>query len=87
MHQFAQLYRSLDESTKTNDKVASIVDYLKTAPDSDACWAVYFLAGQKLGRLVTTKLLRQWSMAKADIPEWLFEERTVLLEIWLKRLV
>ena len=74
MIQFAALYRKLDSTTKTNEKVAAMVEYFRVASDADAAWAIYFLSGSKLRRLVPTKLLRQWAAKEASIPDWLFEE-------------
>ena len=74
MIRFAKLYTALDSTTKTNEKIAAMVDYFATAPPDDAAWATYFLAGNKLSRLVPTKLLRVWAAERADIPQWLFDE-------------
>ena len=40
MKLFARLYSALDETTRTNAKVAALVDYLKTAPPEDAIWTL-----------------------------------------------
>lgn len=74
MIEFAKLYNSLDSTTKTNEKIAAMVSYFQTASHDDAAWAVYFLSGGKLKRLVPTKLLRQWAAEEAGIPLWLLEE-------------
>ncbi len=71
---FAQLYRDLDESNKTNDKLVALVNYFRRASNEDAAWAIFFLTGQRLPRPVPNKILRQWAIEKAKIPEWLFEE-------------
>lgn len=74
MIRFATLYNRLDSTTKTNEKIAAMVEYFEQADASDAAWAIYFLAGNKLSRLVPTRLLRQWAAEEAKVPEWLFEE-------------
>lgn len=74
MKRFADLFARLDATTKTNEKVAALVDYYQQAPPADAAWATYFLSGRKIRRLVPTKLLRQWAAEQADVPDWLFEE-------------
>src|SRR5262249_27136678 len=43
MRIFADLYAALDETTKTSEKVAALVRYLRAAAPADAAWAVYFL--------------------------------------------
>ena len=52
MRRFADLYCTLDASTKTNVKVAALADYFRTVPPADAAWAAYFLTGRKLARAV-----------------------------------
>ena len=74
MIRFAELYHELDSSTKTNDKVAALVDFFSKANAEDAAWATFFLAGNRLKQLVPTKRLRQWAAEAANIPTWLFEE-------------
>ncbi|QEG02726.1 Putative DNA ligase-like protein [Stieleria maiorica] len=74
MIRFAQLYNELDSTTKTNEKIAAMVFYFADAAPSDAAWATYFLSGNKLRRLVSTALLRDWAAQRAGIPQWLFEE-------------
>lgn len=74
MHAFAECYRQLDETTKTNRKIAALRDYFSAAAAADAAWAVYFLCGQKLKRLVLMRNLRRWATELAELPDWLFGE-------------
>ncbi len=74
MKQFAELYAALDATTKTSEKVTALREYFAVADASDAAWAIHFLSGGKLSRLVTTRLLREWAAEVADIPLWLLEE-------------
>ncbi|HBJ36364.1 MAG TPA: ATP-dependent DNA ligase [Planctomycetaceae bacterium] len=74
MRRFAALFTVLDETTKTNAKVAALADYFRQAPPADAAWAIYFLSGRRLKRLVPNALLRQWAAESAGLPTWLFEE-------------
>jgi DNA ligase 1 len=74
MKAFADLYAALDETTKTNEKVAAMSRYFSTAAPADAAWAIYFLSGRKPRQVVPTRKLADWARALADIPEWLFEE-------------
>ena len=73
MRRFAQLYMALDASTATTDKLAALQAYLATAPDEDAAWAVYVLAGGRPRQVVPTALLRETACAMAGIDDWLFE--------------
>jgi DNA ligase-1 len=74
MRRFAALFAVLDETTKTNAKVAALADYFRQAPPADAAWAIYFLSGRRLKRLVPNPLLKRWAAETAGLPEWLFEE-------------
>src|SRR5262249_50703731 len=74
MRAFADLYAALDQTTKTNEKVAALVNYFCTASAADAAWAIYFLSGRKPRQVVPYRKLVAWAMAAANIPEWLYFE-------------
>ena len=74
MKSFAQLYVALDNSTRTNDKVAALVEYFRQAPPEDACWAVYFLTGNRPRQSVPARKLHEYAAEAAGLPLWLFEE-------------
>ena len=74
MKAFADLYTALDASTRTNDKTAALVAYFNMAPREDACWAVYFLTGNRPRQAVPAKKLHEIAADAADLPLWLFEE-------------
>jgi len=74
MRRFAALFTVLDETTKTTAKVAALADYFREVSAADSAWAVYFLSGRKLKRLVPTARLRQWAAESAELPQWLFDE-------------
>jgi DNA ligase-1 len=71
---FAELYTALDETTKTNEKVAALKNYFSSVPPEDAAWAVNFLIGRRPKRLLESRKLAQWAMEEAGIPDWLFSE-------------
>ncbi len=74
MQNFVDLYQQLDETTKTNRKVAALQDYFSVSSPADAIWAIYFLTGRKLSRLVKTSLLKSLTIELTQTPEWLFNE-------------
>jgi DNA ligase 1 len=74
MRRFSELYKELDETTKTTLKVEALVSYFKEAPPGDAIWAVNFLIGRKPKQIIPTRKLMEWSAETAGIPNWLFEE-------------
>ena len=73
MKAFADLYRRLDETTSTNRKIDTMVDYFQQTPEEDAIWTVSFLIGRKPRQVVPTRKLRQWAAELSGVPEWLFE--------------
>ncbi len=74
MKRFAELYAALDNSTRTNDKVAALADYFREAPAADACWAVYFLTGNRPRQAVPARKLHEIAAEAAGLPMWLFTE-------------
>ena len=74
MKAFSDLYAQLDETTKTNDKVAALARYFASTTPADAAWAVYFLTGRKPRQVVGTRKLREWAAEAAGVPSWLFDE-------------
>lgn len=74
MQAFTNLFRALDETTKTSEKISAMVDYFSRAPAEDAAWAVYFLSGRKPRQVVPVRKLAGWALECANIPDWLFDE-------------
>src|SRR5688500_12748063 len=74
MKQIAALFSQLDETTRTNEKVAAMARYFADADPRDAAWTVYFLSGERIKRLMNARKLAQWAMDEANVPDWLFEE-------------
>jgi len=71
---FATLYDAIDSTTSTNAKVAAMVAYFAEAPPADAAWAVFFLTGRRLKRLVSYVAIRDWTLAATGLDGWLLEE-------------
>ena len=74
MKEFAELYAALDQTTKTNSKIAALRRYFEAAQPQDAAWAVSFLIGRRPKRLLESRKLAQWAIEEAGIPDWLFGE-------------
>ncbi|MBP7860276.1 ATP-dependent DNA ligase [bacterium] len=74
MEDFALLFKAIDETTKTSQKVRALVAYFARCSDADAAWSVYFLTGRKIRQLVPSSKLRAALRAKTGIPQWLFDE-------------
>lgn len=74
MKPFATLFRRLDETNKTNRKVAALVEYFAQASPDDAAWALYFLTGNRPKRLLKARSIAQWCAVEAGVSDWMFEE-------------
>jgi DNA ligase 1 len=74
MKAFADLYTAIDETTKTNEKIAALKNYFAGAPPEDAAWAIYFLSGRKPKSLVQMPKLWDWAVQEAAVPYWLFDD-------------
>jgi DNA ligase-1 len=74
MKEFTALFRKMDESNKTNAKVAALKEYFLQADDHCKLWAIALMSHRRPKRPVNTTLLRTWAAEMAGIPQWLFEE-------------
>lgn len=74
MKLFAELFRAIDQTTKTTQKVAALADYFQKAAPRDKIWTVALLSHRRPRRTIKTRFLREWAAEEADIPLWLFEE-------------
>jgi DNA ligase-1 len=74
MRDFSRLYLELDQTTRTNEKLAALVRYFRTAQPGDAIWAVYFMTGKKIGRAVSFRRIRDWAAEVSGYAHWLIDE-------------
>jgi DNA ligase-1 len=74
MKRFTQLFTALDETNRTNEKVAAMENYFRTTTAPDAAWALFFLCGRKIPRVVNSTSLRIWVAEESKLPDWLVEE-------------
>src|ERR1044072_3673094 len=74
MREFAALYTAIDDTNKTNEKVAAMVRYFQEAPCDDAAWAVHCLICRRTKRLVEGPKMWEWAIETSGIPAWLFAE-------------
>ena len=73
MRAFAALYDALDRTTSTNKKVAALAAYFAATPPEDAAWALYFLTGRKIKRLIPSRVLWELTRDLTGWPEWLLD--------------
>lgn len=71
---FARLFAAIDATSSTNDKVAAMTRYFAEAPPDDAAWAVFFLTGRRLTRLLPGRSVSEWARLAAGIEPWLLAE-------------
>lgn len=74
MKEFAELFTALDQTNKTNSKIALLKQYFEQAPDRDKLWTIALFTHKRPKKQVRTALLKEWTAELADIPYWLFEE-------------
>lgn len=74
MRAFAALYAALDETTKTSVKVEALRAYFAAATPADAAWALFFLSGRTIRRLLGVRKLHAWALEETGVPAWLFAE-------------
>jgi DNA ligase 1 len=74
MIRFARLFARIDRTTSTNAKVEAMAEYFLSAPGADAAWAVFFLTGRRLKRLIPGASIRDWTLAATGFEPWMIEE-------------
>ncbi|HTH83075.1 MAG TPA: ATP-dependent DNA ligase [Mucilaginibacter sp.] len=74
MKAFAQLFLSLDETNKTNEKVKVLKHYFNSVPDTDKMHMLALFTGRKPKRQINATQIRTWATEITNIPVWLFEE-------------
>lgn len=74
MNTFVELFNRLDQTKATKEKLQLIKNYFLKASSSDAVWALYFLSGHRFKRLITGRMLLNWSMELLKLPPWLMLE-------------
>lgn len=73
MRKFAQLYRVMDLTAKTNIKINELVNYFNNAEDVDKVWAIALFLQKRPQRIIAAAYLREWSGETTGLPYWLFE--------------
>jgi ATP-dependent DNA ligase len=71
---FAALFAELDQTTSTNAKIDAMVRYFSAAPPADKAWAVFFLTGRRLTRLLPWAAIGDWTIGATSLEPWLLEE-------------
>lgn len=71
---FSRLVKVLGTTTKTNNKLAALIDYFSVADDKDKVWVIALFSDRKPKKAVNTPQLVSWCVEMANLPGWLFGE-------------
>lgn len=71
MEQFCELFDKIDQTKSTREKVYYMQEYFSKASPEDAAWALFFLSGQKLKRLIGPSKLYDWMLEIVSFPPWI----------------
>ncbi|HND68838.1 MAG TPA: ATP-dependent DNA ligase, partial [Candidatus Obscuribacter sp.] len=74
MRRFAALFESLDSSNSQEAKLKSLLEYFREGEAEDLAWAIYFLSGRKIKRVLSTTHLRNFCLCECGLADWLFQE-------------
>ncbi|CAF23674.1 ATP-dependent DNA ligase [Candidatus Protochlamydia amoebophila] len=74
MKNFSLLFEQIDQTQSTNEKVSYIQKYFADSSPADGAWALFFLSGHRLKRLISGKKLLKWCQELLQLPDWLVEE-------------
>ena len=74
MKRFADLFAAIDQTNSTNAKVEAMVGYFSTAPAADAAWAVFFLTGRRIKRLIAGAAVGDWVATATGFGNWMLGE-------------
>ncbi|HYG18763.1 MAG TPA: ATP-dependent DNA ligase, partial [Ohtaekwangia sp.] len=74
IHDFAQLFTALDQTTKTLTRIKALIRYFEQVTDQDKLWAIALLSHRRPKRTVNTTLLSAWAAELSGLPLWIFEE-------------
>ena len=74
MKTFAKLIDRLNITTKTNEKLAALVDYFSIAIDKDKVWVIALFTGRRPKRTISSTLLKEWCAEFCNLPFWLLDE-------------
>ncbi len=74
MKQLALLIENLDSTTKTTEKVNSLLEFFNNSEDADKIWLIALFTGRRPRRTIKLANIRLWAAEFKQIPNWLFEE-------------
>ncbi len=70
---FAQLFEALDQSNKTSDKLRNLRNFFACATEEEKIWTLALFTHRRPKKVVSTALLKNWTMELANLQPWLFD--------------
>jgi DNA ligase-1 len=74
VREFTDLLEELDRTTSVNARIDALARHFAKVPPEDAAFAVWFLAGGRPKRPVSSTRLRAWVGELTGLPDWLVAE-------------
>lgn len=74
MNDFVELFLTLEQTHKTNDKIEALEYFFRHASPQDRLWMIALFTGHHPKRTVSSRNLKEWVIEQTHLPEWLFEE-------------
>lgn len=74
MKNFVQLYKQLDETNSSNEKINLLKNYFLSASNEDIIWCIALFIGKRFKKPVSTTQLKLWVAEKSNLPYWLVDE-------------
>lgn len=74
MKRFVELYKQLDETNSSNEKINLLKNYFLSASNEDIIWCIALFIGKRFKKPVSTTQLKQWVAEKSNLPFWLVDE-------------
>ena len=74
MKKFAKLFRLIENTTKSSEKIQLLTQYLQEASDDDKLWTLALFSHLRPKRTISTAYLREWCLEYTELPAWLFEQ-------------
>lgn len=68
------LFKEIENSNKTLDKLRALEEFFTVATDEDKLWVIALFTSRRPKKPVNTKQMRFWATELAGIPDWMFEE-------------
>lgn len=74
MKSFVDLFIGLDQTTKTNEKIDLLVQFLERSSDEDKMWCIALLSDKRPPRPLNTTILKEMAAELALLPYWMIDE-------------